>query len=178
MTTSEATIQNDLAWLANRYVAGELSVDETAAFEARLETDVAACSAVAHAMELSLAIAAAFDQETSQPVARPIQETVAPTRWSVASLAALAALAAVAASIALMVGHVGSTTNGIARKDGADRIVAAWASGEAARNNADDDDLLDATDDDDLDPPDWMLAALTIEDVKEQLPGNDDIREN
>ena len=178
MTLDQRTNQNELAWLANRYVAGELSVDETAAFEARLETDVAACSAVARTMELNLSIAAAFDQETSQPVARPIQETVAPTRWSVASLTALAALAAVAASIALMVGHIGSTTNGVARKDGADRIVAAWATGEAARNNADDDDLFDATDDDDLDPPDWMLAALTVEDVKEQLPGNDNIREN
>lgn len=177
MGTSEIT-KNELAWLANCYVAGELSVDETAAFEARLETDVAACSAIAHAMELNLAIAAAFDQETSQPLARPIHETAAPARWSGVALTALAASAVAAAGVALMIGQSGSATNGIARKDGADRIVAAWASGEAARNNADDDELIDATDDDDLDPPDWMLAALTAEDVKDQLPGNDDIREN
>lgn len=178
MTASETTTQKELAWLASCYVAGELSVGETAAFEARLETDVAACGAVARAMELNLAIAAAFDLEASQPGARPIQATVAPTRWSGVAMTTLAASAVAAASIALMVGTSGSRTNEIARKDGADRIVAAWASGEAARNNADDDDLLDVTHDDDLDPPDWMLAALTAEEVKEQLPGNDDVREN
>ena len=172
------TTRNDLAWLANCYVAGELSVNETAAFEARLETDEAACSAVVRAMELNLAIAAAFDQESSHSVTRPSHETAASNRWSAAALTALAASAVAAASVAMMVGYLGSTTNGIARKDGADRIVAAWASGEAARNNAVDDELVDASDDDDLDPPDWMLAALTAEDIKDQLPGNDDIREN
>lgn len=175
MTTAEMTTQNELAWLANCYVAGELSVDETAAFEARLETDVAACSAVARAVELNLAIAAAFVQEASQPVTQPIHETVTPARWSVA---AISAVAVAAASVALMIAHHSSTTNGVVHKDGADRIVAAWVSGEAARNNAEDDDFVDATDDDDLDPPDWMLAALSVEDVKENLPGNDNIREN
>ncbi len=177
MTTSEMTTRNDLAWLANCYVTGELSADETAAFEARLETDVTACDAVARAMELNLAIAAAFDQEASQPVVRSIHETIISNRWSGAAITALAASAVAAASIALMIGH-GSATNGVVRKDGADHLVAAWASGEAARNNADDDDLFDATDDADLDPPDWMLAALTVEDVKEQLPGKNEVREN
>jgi len=72
----------------------------------------------------------------------------------------------------------GNSINRLARKDGADRIVAAWASGEAVRNDADDDESLDANHDDDLDPPDWMLAALTAEDVKDQLPNTDDVREN
>ena len=173
MTASEMTTRNELAWLANCYVAGELSVDETAAFETRLETDVAGCSAVAHAFELNLAIAAAFDSQSSILNPQP-----APSRLSGVAITALAASAVAAASVALMVGHSGSATSGIARKDGADRIVAAWASGEAARNSADDDDLLDATADDDLDPPDWMLAALSVEDVKEKLPGRDDIQEN
>lgn len=178
MTTSEATTRNDLAWLANCYVTGDLSADETVAFESRLETDVAACDAVAQAMELNLAIAAAFDKQTSQPVVQRIHKTASPARWSGVTLAALAASAVAAASVTLMIGRSGSTTNEFARKDGAERIVAAWASGEAARNNADDDELLDATENDDLDPPDWMLAALTVEDVKEQLPGHDDIQEN
>ncbi len=178
MTPSEMTARNDLVWLANGYVTGELSADETVAFESRMKTDVVACDAVARAMELNLAIAAAFDRQTSQPVVRRIQETASPARWSGVTLTALAASAVAAASVALMIGRSGSTTNEFARKDGTERIVAAWASGEAARNNTDDDDLVDATDDNDLDPPDWMLAALTVEDVKEQLPGNGDIREN
>ena len=175
MTTSETTTQNDLAWLANCYVAGELSVDETAAFEVRLETDVAACDAVACAMELNLAIAAAFDSQPVTVCPQPAANLL--SRRTVAAITVLAASAVAVASVALMIGYSGSP-NGVARKDGADRIVAAWASGEAARNSFADDDLLDAADDDDLDPPDWMLAALTVDDVKEQLPGNDEIREN
>ncbi len=175
MTASEMTTRNELAWLANCYVAGELSVDETAAFEARLETDVAACSAVAHAMELNLAIAAAFD---AQPATLGHQSGAAsPSRRTTTVITALAATAVAAAGVALMIGH-GSTPTGIARKDGADRLVAAWASGEAARNNVADDDSLDLADDADLDPPDWMLAALTAEDVKEKNPGTGEVREN
>lgn len=175
MTTSEMTTRNDLAWLANCYVAGELSVDETAAFEARLETDLTACDAVARAMELNLAIAAAFDAQPA--ILSPHPSTASPNRRTATVITALAATAVAAAGVALMIGH-GSTTNGVVRKDGADRLVAAWASGEAARNNVDDDETIELADDADLDPPDWMLAALTVADVKEQVPGNDAVREN
>lgn len=173
--TTNTTTRNELAWLANCYVSGELSVEETAAFEARLEADVAACEAVARAMELNLAIAAAF--ETQPATLNPRIAVNSPARWSGAAITALAATAVAAASVALMVGH-SSSTNGLARKDGADRLVAAWASGEAARNDSADDDSLDVANDSDLDPPDWMLAALTVADVKEQLPGNNEVREN
>ena len=175
MTASEMTTQNELAWLANCYVAGELSVDETATFEARLETDVAACSAVARAMELNLAIAAAFDVQPATLSPQP--GTASPSRRTTTVITALAATAVAAAGVALMIGH-SSTTNGIVRKDGADRLVAAWATGEAARNNVADDDSLDLADDADLDPPDWMLAALTAEDVKAKIPVTDEVREN
>ncbi|MBM3970915.1 MAG: hypothetical protein FJ302_13805 [Planctomycetes bacterium] len=175
MMTSDATTQNELAWLADRYVAGELSVDETAAFETRLESDVAACSEVARAMELNLAIAVAFD---SQPATLSLQlETSAPSCRGTTVITALAATAVAAAGVALMIGH-GSTSNGIVRKDGADRLVAAWATGEAARNNVDDDGSQDLAADANLDPPDWMLAALAAEVVKEKLPGTDEVREN
>lgn len=176
MTTSEMTTRNDLAWLASCYVAGELSVDETAAFEARLETDVAACDAVARAMELNLAIAAAFDARPATIIS-PLPTTTAPNRRTAGMITALAAMAVAAAGVALMVGR-GPATNGIARKDGADRLVAAWATGEAARNNVDDDETLELADDADLDPPDWMLAALTVADVKEKLPGNNEVQAN
>lgn len=175
MTTSKVTTRNDLAWLASCYVAGELSVDETAAFEARLETDVAACDAVAKAMELNLAIAAAFDSRPS--VISPRPSATPPSRWAGAAITAIAATAVVAATVALMIGR-GSATNGLARKDGADRLVAAWASGEAARNSADEEESIDSAGDADLDPPDWMLAAISVEDVNEKLPGSDKVREN
>ena len=158
MPAFEMTTRNDLAWLANCYVAGELSADEAAAFEVRLETDVAACGAVAQAMELNLAIAAAFDAEPS--TLNPQPSTIPPTRRAVAAVAALTVAALAVAGIAVMVSR-GPDGNAVARKDGVDTLVAAWASGEAARNATDDDESLDAHDDADLDPPDWLLMALT-----------------
>ena len=158
MTASEMTTRNDLAWLANCYVVGELTADEAAAFETRLETDVAACEAVARATELNLSIAAAFDALPATLSPQP--STIPPTRRAVAAVVALAVAALAVAGVAVLVGR-GSDGNAVARKDGADKLVAAWASGEAARNAADDDDSLDAHDDADLDPPDWLLMALT-----------------
>ena len=158
MPAFEMTTRNDLAWLANCYVAGELSADEAAAFEVRLETDVAACGAVAQAMELNLAIAAAFDAEPS--TLNPQLPSVPPTRRAVAAVAALAVAALAVAGVAVMVSR-GPDGYAVARKDGADKLVAAWASGEAARNAADEDDGLDSHDDADLDPPDWLIMALT-----------------
>lgn len=184
MKTADMTTRNELAWLANGYVLGELSAEEAAAFEVRLEADLEACDAVARVMELNLAVAAAFDQQTSQPVALPVRESVAPNRWAGVAVSALAASAVAVASVALMLGHSDSTTNGnsvfngMSRKDKAARLVAVWASGEAVRNSTADDELLDAIDDFDLDPPDWMLAALTVEGANKQLPGNDAVREN
>ena len=47
---------DDLSWLSFRYVAGELSGDELAAFEQRLEVDQAAREAVAEMVELTTAV--------------------------------------------------------------------------------------------------------------------------
>ena len=159
MAVSETTTRNDLAWLANCYVAGELTADEVAAFEARLETDETACDAVTRAMELNLAIAAAFDAERS--TLKPQSSTVPPARRAVVAIA-VAALAV--ACVAVLIGR-GSDGVAVARKDGADKLVAAWASGEAARNAADDDESLDSREDADLEPPDWLLMALTADEV-------------
>lgn len=179
MNSGNETSQMELDWLANRYVTRELSTDETAAFEEQLASDEAACDAVARAMTLNLAVVAAFDTPTFDTptfaatvvVAQP--SVVVPSRLAASVITALAATAIAAAGVALMVETGNPTRNGLAHKEGADRIVAAWVHGEAARNNFDDDDMLDSNDDSDLDPPDWMLAALTVE------PNDDDeIRDN
>ena len=57
-------VSADLAWQATRYVWGELSPTEAAAFEDRLTTDPVACAAVAEAVTLS----AGLQQPLSQPV--------------------------------------------------------------------------------------------------------------
>src|SRR5690606_22872574 len=55
---------SDLAWLAFRYVAGELDEAEASAFELRLEHDLSACEAVAEAVELAGAVALLRPDET------------------------------------------------------------------------------------------------------------------
>jgi len=63
--------ENDREWLAFRYIAGELSGDETAAFEAELETSQGAREAVARAVELSQAVAIAESQQVELVEAAP-----------------------------------------------------------------------------------------------------------
>lgn len=75
----------DPEWDAFRYVAGEMTPDEHAAFETRLADDVAAAEAVVEAVRLSQAIAAAG----SRPVRRTAAPAVARSRrgWLVAGVA-------------------------------------------------------------------------------------------
>lgn len=189
MTLREATDRHDLEWLAFCYVTGELSAEDVTAFEQRLATDEGACEAVAHAMELSLAVATVIaDAPRSSGVSpESVEVTILPrrddrvvlSRWTGAALTAIAA-SAIAAAMIVAVGSSVLTGNKIAKRDVADRLVAAWAQGEAVRNRVDDDnDSLDANDDD-LDPPDWMLAAVTAEEQAKLLPGDDarEVREN
>ena len=189
MTADEATSRHDLDWLAFCYVTGELSAADVTAFEGRLATDEGACEAVARAMELNLAVATliADARRSSGDSPESVEVTilprrddrVVPSRWTGAALTAIAALA-IAAAMIVAIGSSVLTGSKIAKRDGADRLVAAWTQGEAARNEVDDDnDSLDA-DDDDLDPPDWMLAAVTEEEQAELLPGDDarEVREN
>jgi anti-sigma-K factor RskA len=192
MTSRETTSRHDLDWLAFCYVTGELSAAEATAFEERLAADDGACEAVARAMELNLAVAAVMDDadavrssggspefETISGTGEPPVLRALPSRWTSAALTLIAA-SAIAVAMFVAVGSSVLTGNKIAKRDGTDRLVAAWAQGEAVRNEADDDnDGLDA-DDDDLDPPDWMLAAVTAEEQAELLPGDDarEVREN
>lgn len=179
MSAFECTPSTDLAWLATRYALGELPAAEAAAFEARLAIDEAACEAVAHAMQSNLLICAALELSESVPCAsRSVMVVPQPTIRSAGSaITAIAVTAIAAASLALTIGRSPMDSE-ITRKDGADKIVAAWASGEAARNATADDNDLDSHDDADLDPPDWLLAALTAEEVQQKLPSQDEVLDN
>lgn len=70
--------EDDLEWLAFRYVAAELTTDERTAFEARLANDRAACEAVGRQVELACAIRAQAWAAAPPPVARRSR----PWRWS------------------------------------------------------------------------------------------------
>lgn len=166
MTSIDTTTRNDLNWLAFCYVAGELSAAESLAFEDRLARDEAACEAVALAAKLNLAVVAACDRNqpvSPAPAIYEVEVTIparrddfaATSRWAGTAITAVAASAIAAAGIALSIGPVFFNGGRVTKREGTDRLVAAWAAGEAVRNGLDDDsDLLDASDDADLDPPD------------------------
>ena len=190
MTAYEATSRHDLDWLAFCYVTGELSAADVIAFEERLATDEGGCEAVARAMELNLAVSVVMSDSPRSSGGSPELQSIVgageppalrvlPSRRTSAALTLIAA-SAIAAAMVVAVGSSVLNGNKIAKRDGTDRLVAAWTQGEAARNEVDDDnDALDV-DDDDLDPPDWMLAAVTAEEQEKLLPGDDarEVREN
>lgn len=61
---------DELNWLAFRYVAGELTEEETESFEARLADDLAACEAVASMTELSINTQTALVSDKLEPARR------------------------------------------------------------------------------------------------------------
>lgn len=179
MSQREQELLDDLAWLATCYVTGELSVAEQAAFEARLESDLAACEAVAQATQRNLVIAAAFDHSPSEAV-RPASEVVAPRSRVAATAMTLAAMAALVVGFVWMLGKGQSTDRSLARQATENRVVAVWALGEAVRNAREEEaSLLVSAADDDLDPPDWMLSALEAAYAKAAgAPETTEVREN
>ncbi|NQT40973.1 MAG: hypothetical protein HQ581_26005 [Planctomycetes bacterium] len=54
---------DELDWAAFRYIADEMSAEETVAFRRRLATDLSACEALARAVELSQTVATAAGEE-------------------------------------------------------------------------------------------------------------------
>jgi len=89
--------QDELAWLAFRYVAGELSAAEVGQFEERMAIDQAARESLAQSVELYHAIAAA-ESSVVTAVAEPPMVSL-PTRdrsqhlaWLVAGVSAAAVL--------------------------------------------------------------------------------------
>ncbi len=61
----------DLAWAAFLYYHGELSADESEAFEERLATEQAPREALAEAVELSESVGAAFETKLQPPTDEP-----------------------------------------------------------------------------------------------------------
>jgi hypothetical protein len=89
---------DELDWLAFCYIAGEMSRDETAAFEQRLADEQEAREAVARAVELTRAIAAAKAARPTVPAsvsAVPRRRYRAVRRWFWAAVATAASLAGV-----------------------------------------------------------------------------------
>lgn len=95
-TENRKMIDPELDWLAFRYIAGELTAAERAAFESRLADDLAACEAVAAAVAMADGILAA-----QRPLVVPVSKPAGRSRFTrhagwLAGAAALSLLAILA----------------------------------------------------------------------------------
>jgi len=144
--------QEDLNWLAQQYVLGELDAEAHEAFEVRLAVDEKAAAAMASAVQVLAAL-------KSSPVPRiehAPQNDAALTGWGLAVgiLATAAALSAV--------WLIPSSRSGLTIPNEAADLVAMWAETSAdglAAMEADQDYEPNASDE----IPDWLLAAVTLE---------------
>lgn len=155
--TFSNTVQTDeLAWQAFRYVAEEMSSEERAAFEVSLENDLAACEALAHAVELTTSVAMV---ERFTPA--KVQSAHAVAAQSYQRLTWLAAGVLAIAGLGLFV-----TRSGMFRSTADDKLAAAWS---AVQTDWSTDVTDDANSTDEFEfaeaadvpvAPSWMLAAV------------------
>ncbi len=169
--------KHDLDWLAFRYVAAEMTQAEAESFETLLADEQDAREAVAVAVELTQAVAYVVPAPASAP-----QASVSVRSY----YAALIAVAAVVAAGLLFAFSTPRTTQQLAQRDAtADpeeaggivpgELVEAWTEAELAY---DDDStveaLVEVAQNDvvadlasvgrtELDVPDWLVAAVTVE---------------
>lgn len=165
----------ELNWLATRYVLGELSVAEHAAFESRLADDVAACEAVASASRLVLAGQRAMSSGTVpastsslEPAGRGRPTPAALTRsvrgaWSVVAVAS----AAIAVACLFLVrspreeNSVVVDASKVVSPSPAE-LVSLWRSGTDSVV-VEPEEIEIEPGDDDMAVPGWMLAAVSLE---------------
>ena len=157
MTGSDNTISaDDRDWLALRYVLGELSCDDAAAFEAVLADDQTSRDAVVQATRLVQALAA-----VPTPVARSAQPSRI-GRW-VAALTATAAIVLIAV-VTYRGGARQEAQPGLAAHEiDPARLFVLWSASGDTLGGSSEMDVAEEVNGDfqaGLLPPDWLLAAV------------------
>ena len=154
--------ENDLEWLAFRYISDELSPQDRMDFEHRLETDLEAQQAVVEAVGLTRDLAVAMTASSTAP--RP---TPATSNGWLAWALSVAALLLAGLSVGWYWQQNGTPTDQVAD---ADSIAVAWVETldeefeeelESVAELAYDTDVVNT------EQVDWMLAALSDMDVAE-----------
>lgn len=158
--------EDQIDWLAARYVFGEMTESERYAFELRLAEDLSACEAVARATQMTLSLSAALAglETTVHPQRRAIPES----RGSAAAVGvSFAAIACILLVMILWSGNfasqMGDSLIGNTNREAAE-LVSRWRSdAKAIDDDADDPD--DEADDDASDAviPGWLMAGVQLE---------------
>jgi ferric-dicitrate binding protein FerR (iron transport regulator) len=148
--------ESDRDWLAFRYIAGELSATEGAAFEAELESSQAAREAVARAVELSQVVTLAESQEVE--LVESASRNVGRRKSLVYGLGWFGA-GAVAASVAGFVWW-----NSQAPKSGTSELAEIWTQSRAIEPSVPDVSTIEHSPVlDSAEPataPSWMMAGV------------------
>jgi len=172
-------------WWATRYVLGELTSAEAAAWEARLADDEQACAVVAEASRLMLGLQAALQVPAvvmtvaaSSPAktSSPLKNSHSPRRSAFGPTLTMLMTTAVAVVFACWLGW-SSPSRGV--DDGsAVALVELWRDGDpltrGVGNDADVDEVAE------MDPaadgvtvPNWLLAAVSLERSRRDSAGDD-----
>ena len=181
--------RDSLNWLAVQYVLGELSESELLAFEERLAVDLVACEAVAQAARLTLTLqVAAADSPvvaactTNSPRVLPdatvhSSKTTPRGSWLVLAGATTAAAALLAA---MSLGPASSPSTQLARVDrSASELVSLWRAGSAAAElNIDDAEVELVESRSEVAVPDWLFAAVSLEQPNPATNSTEDRQEN
>ncbi len=179
---------DSLNWLAVQYVLGELSDSEAFAFEERLATDLAVCEAVAEATRLTLTLHAATDSQ-AVPALEADSFHVLPSTTNRSSkttprgswLALAGATTAAAVLLAAMsFGPASSPSTQLAFVDrSASELVSLWRAGStAAELDIDDADVELAESRREVAVPDWLFAAVSLEQPNPAANSTEDRQEN
>lgn len=156
MTSPHNEQTDELAWQAFRYVAEEMLPEERAAFEVALENDLAACEALAHAVELttSLAMVERFTPAKVQPAHAVAAQSFQRLTWLAAGVLTIAGLG-------VFINH-----SGLFRSTADDKLAAAWSAVQTDwsaeitdESNSTDEFGYEETADVPV-APSWMLAAV------------------
>ncbi len=186
--TDDTRDRDSLNWLAVQYVLGELHESEACAFEERLAVDLVACEAVAAATRLTLCLRIGADQLAvselpmvalpDQAVRRVGVKAPAP-RGSWLALAG-ATMAAAGLLVAMSLGPVGSRYEPLAQVDqSASELVSLWRAGSStAVPVADESDAEVDESNHEVAVPNWLFAAVSLEQAKPVGEPAEDWQEN
>lgn len=167
-------LDDELNWLAFRYVSGEMTGDEIDSFEARLARDLAACEAVAEMSNLASCSQQALTAEISElafQVENPRSMSVRIRAW----VAVGSTLAALGWLLMLLTGHndrsIVESPEAVTQNDAqaAADLIARWTQSDGESGFSDDLpeitplELSGADDSEKPHIPGWMIAAVSLE---------------
>lgn len=164
---------DELNWLAFRYVAGELTGEEAASFETRLANDLSVCEAVAAVSELTISTQATLLSERLETARR----TEDPRPWT-ARVRSWVAVGSTVLALGWLFLLLGDGSDRAARKtadsptrnqsQSAADLIAHWSRYGETEFSDEFPEIAptELTEPDDPDIPGWMIAAVSLENAE------------